>query len=71
MKIDKLKLQLAMANACLTIGQLAKQSKISRTSITNFISGKTSPKPATIGKLARALKVDVEDLIEDHEINEQ
>ena len=64
MKLDRLKLQLAMANACITISELSEQSKVSRPALTRFSTGKTNPKPATIGKIAKALNVKVEDLIE-------
>jgi len=64
MKLNKDKLHLAMANACLTIGELAEQSKVSRVALTRFSTGKGNPKPATIGKIAKALNVKVEDLIE-------
>lgn len=64
MKINKTKLTLAMANACVSINDIAKKSKVSRVSIGRFLSGKTEPKPATIGKIAKALNVKVEDLIE-------
>ncbi|MCC5910160.1 MAG: helix-turn-helix transcriptional regulator [Clostridiaceae bacterium] len=58
------KLLLAMANGCMTVGDLAKQAEISRVGLTSYISGKRNPKPATIGKIAKALNVKVEDLIE-------
>lgn len=53
-----------MANACMTVGELAEQSNLSRPAITKFTTGKSNPKPATIGKIAKALNVKVEDLIE-------
>jgi len=67
MKINKNRLNLAMANACMSINDLAEKSEISRISIGRFISGKTEPKPVTVGKLAKALNVKVEYLIEGEE----
>lgn len=67
MKINTFKLQLAMANACMTVSELAEQSNLSRVALTRFITGKSNPKPATIGKIAKALNVNVEELIEDYE----
>ncbi len=67
MKLNANKLILAMANACITIGELADKSRVSRTAINKFTTGKGNPKPATIGKLAKALNVSVEDLIEKQE----
>lgn len=70
MKLNANKLILAMANACITIGELADKSRVSRTAINKFTTGKGNPKPATIGKLAKALNVSVEDLIEKQEWRE-
>jgi len=65
MKLNRNKLLLAMANACITIGELAEKSGVSRTALTKFTAGKSNPKPATIGKIAKALGIKVQDLIED------
>lgn len=64
MNLNSSKLLLAMANACMTVTELAVKSSLSRPALTRFVSGKTKPKPATIGKIARALNVRVEELIE-------
>ncbi|QNO15315.1 helix-turn-helix transcriptional regulator [Alkalicella caledoniensis] len=64
MKLDSQKLLIGMANACITITELAEKSNVSRPALTKFTTGKSNPKPATIGKLAKALDVKVEDLIE-------
>ena len=63
MNLSTNKLLLAMANACMSITELAEQSGLSRPSLTKFTTGKTNPKPATIGKIAKALNVRVEELI--------
>lgn len=65
MKIDKEKLKLAMANACMSTNSLVDKSGVSRVSIGKFINGKTEPRPVTIGKIARALGVPVTEIIED------
>ncbi len=65
MKICKNKIDIAMANCCISISELAEQSKVSRSSIGRFINGKTEPKPVTVGKIAKALNCKVEDIIED------
>lgn len=64
MKLNNNKLLLTMANACMTIGELSKKSGVSKTALSNYTTGKSNPKPATLGKIARALDVEVEDLIE-------
>lgn len=67
MKINVFKMKLAMADACITISELSLQSKVSRVALSRLMSGETDPKPATIGKIAKALNVKAEDLIEDQE----
>ncbi|WP_094551531.1 helix-turn-helix domain-containing protein [Petroclostridium xylanilyticum] len=64
MKLDAQKLLLGMANACITITELAEKANVSRPALTRLASGKSNPKPATLGKIAKALGVKVEDLIE-------
>ena len=64
MKINKQKLQLAMANACLNMDDLAILANVSRVSISKYLSGLRNPKPKTIGKIAKALNVPVENLID-------
>ena len=64
MRLSTEKLMLEMANACVTVTELAKFSNVSRQSLTKFLNGKGNPKPATIGMIAKALDVSVEDLIE-------
>jgi transcriptional regulator with XRE-family HTH domain len=65
LKLNTSKLLLAMANACITTTNLAEKSNVSRVAITRFTTGKSNPKPQTIGKIAKALNVKVEELIED------
>lgn len=67
MKINKNRINLAMANAYMSINDLAEKSNVSRISIGRIINGKTEPRPATVGKLAKALNVKVEYLIENDE----
>ncbi len=63
MKIDKEKLQLAIAKKCYTINDLAEKAEISRNSINAYMSGRKNPKPMTVGKIARVLEVKVEDIV--------
>lgn len=64
MKINKQKLQVAMANACLSMDDLAALAEVSRVSISKYLSGKRQPKPKTVGKIAKALNVPVTEIIE-------
>ncbi len=64
MKINFQKLQIAMANACMNKGDLADAAGISRISVSKYFSGKRTPSPKTIGKIAKALNVPVTEIIE-------
>lgn len=66
MKADLKKLELAMAQACMSTSELAEASAIPKTTLNRVFCGKNS-KPATIGKVARALDVDVTAIIKTEE----
>ena len=63
MNIDSQKLDLLMAVQCLTAEQLTKITGVSQPSISRLRKGTQKPRPATIGKIAKALGVDVLDII--------
>lgn len=63
LKIDIKKLLLLQAKACLSTNELAEKAEMPRTTITNIVHGKRNASPKTIGILAKALNVEVEDLI--------
>lgn len=64
MVVSKKKLEVAMATACLNPFDLCKAAEIRYQTYQRITSGKDA-KPATIGKIAKALKTPVEQLIED------
>jgi transcriptional regulator with XRE-family HTH domain len=64
MKIDNQKLDLLMAINCLSAEQLANITGVSQVSIARFRKGIQRPRPSTIGKIAKALGVTVQELIE-------
>lgn len=63
MKANKNALQLALARACVSTGDLPKLSGLPHQSVINVMCGK-SVRPVTLGKIARALGVDVAEIIE-------
>ena len=63
MKVNRQKLWLAMARACMDSAELASAAKMPRPSLNNAIVGK-SIRPATLGKIAKALGVDPAEIIE-------
>lgn len=65
LKIDTHKLAIEMARNCLSFEKLSKSAGISRTTLQRIKSGRQIARPQTIGKLAKALEVKVEDLLKE------
>ena len=63
MKADRKKLELAMARACMNTADLTKMSAMPRLTVNSVIMGR-NVRPATIGRIVRALDADVTDIIE-------
>lgn len=64
-KLNYQKLEIAMANACMNKGDLANAVGISRISVGAYFSGRRNPSGKTIGKIAKALNVPVNDIIDE------
>lgn len=63
MKINKRKLEIAMANACMTTADLQKAAEMPMPTVTGAVSGK-SIRPATAGRIAKALQCNVTEIID-------
>jgi len=63
MTIDVKKLKLAMARACLDVKELGAAADIGNATLTRILHGNESVRFSTAGKLARALGVDVAEII--------
>ena len=63
LKLDKKKLEIAMANACMTTAKLQKAAEMPRPTLDGALAGK-NVRPATAGKIAKALEVPVTEIIE-------
>lgn len=66
MKVDRNKLKIAMAKACMNSGDVQKASGLKRPTLNNVITGR-GVTPATLGKVAKALGVEVEEILEKEE----
>lgn len=64
MKASKYKIDIARANCCMTISDLAKAYGVSRVRMSAILSQQEIT-PVCAGRLARALGCDVTDIIED------
>ncbi len=65
MVVCKQKVELIMADNCITYDDLAKKSGLSRFTIQKMLAGKVDTRPVTVGKIAKALGVNAKELIED------
>ncbi len=61
MKVNRQKLELAMARACMSSADLQKAAQLPRPTVNNAITGR-SIRPATLGRIANALGVDPADI---------
>lgn len=64
MIVDRKKLEMAMANACLNPEDLAVKANMPRPTLGNALTGR-NVRPATIGKIACALGVSVEKIVKE------
>ena len=63
MRANRERLELAMARACLSAPALAEKADMPRATLNGVIRGR-NVRPVTLGKVARALGVQVEELLE-------
>jgi predicted transcriptional regulator len=66
MKVNRQKLELAMARACMNSADLPEAAQLPRATVYNAITGK-GIRPGTLGKIAKALGVDPLEIIETEE----
>jgi DNA-binding XRE family transcriptional regulator len=62
-KINKDKMRMAMAAKCLNTTDLAKLAGVNRQTLYNVTNNKCNTSPKTIGMIAKALDVTVEELM--------
>jgi predicted transcriptional regulator len=64
MKTNRKKMEIALARACMTAADISERAEMPRPTVNNVLGGR-SCRPATIGRVAKALGVSIEDLIEE------
>ena len=57
------RVKIERARAGLTVDDLSKISKVDRQTISRIEKGMTEPRVSTLGKIAKALNIDVEELV--------
>lgn len=63
MEIDRMKFDLALANKCYSMNDLASAANLSITTFSKIFTGQSKPLPKTLGKIAKALDVPVTELL--------
>ena len=63
MKTNKEKVQIAMAKACITAGELKEVSGACPAAVNKVINGNGEIRPATLGRVAKALGVSPDELL--------
>lgn len=64
MKINREKLNLELARKCFSLSDLKDEANIGRSTMTKILNGNLHLQPKTLGKIARALEIDPEKIIE-------
>lgn len=64
MKLDVKKMQIYMLRNCWSVADLQRKAGLANTTIYKIIHGRNNASSATIGKIAKALNVDVTEVIE-------
>lgn len=63
MGLNLSKVKIAMARECLSVNDLVEKSGLGRATVSKIVNGKVEPTTKSIGLLAKALNVDVEEII--------
>lgn len=64
MNLNREKMNIVIARSCLTMKELSEVSGVNVTTLSRINKGKQKPSMKTIGRIAKALKVDVEELVD-------
>lgn len=70
-KLDNVKFENALAERGMTLKELYSVSNVSDNTLLAIRKGKVTPRPATIGRIAKALGVDVRDIIQEGDSNDR
>lgn len=63
MNLNLENIRIAMAKECLSVNDLVEKTGLGRATVSKIINGRQKPKTKTIGIIAKALKVDVLEII--------
>lgn len=63
MRIGKNEFDIALANSGMLLNELCKTAEVTPAAVNRILNGKREARPQTVGKLAKALNIPVENLI--------
>ena len=63
LELDVEKLKVEQARSCLSLEELATKANLSRSSVSKIMKGERRANPKTIGLLAKAMEIDVIELL--------
>lgn len=67
MKLDEKKFERVLADKGLMLKDLCAEAGLAEITLRKIRQKKTTPRPATIGRIAKALNVEVQDIIQEGE----
>lgn len=71
MKVNVEKMNLLLAKKGMLLKNLCEKSGVGEITLRKIRQGKSTPKPVTVGKIAKALNVNVEDIIVMHMMTDE
>lgn len=57
MKINVIEIKWLMVEQCLSLNKLAQNSRVSKATISRILNHNANPRPDTLGKIAKVLRV--------------
>ena len=63
MKVDIEKIKIAQAKACLSVNELVEKTNLGRATVSRILNGTSNPSAKSAGLLAKALNVEVTELV--------
>jgi len=63
MNINVNKIKIARANECLSVNELVEKTGLGRATVSKIINGSTKPSMKSLGLIAKALNVEVVELL--------
>ncbi|MDR3594932.1 helix-turn-helix transcriptional regulator [Clostridium sp.] len=63
MEVNVQRIKIAQAKACLSVNELVEKTGLGRATVSKILNGVNNPSIKTVGLLAKALDIDVSEII--------